>query len=165
MPTGRLDYNSPLIRKAWMREGLIQAASKSFWTPITGNSPDSIVYQAKLDTAKEGHTVTFDFSGNQADFALKNRETAYGQGKEKLKFSDNLTINRYRMVIDNGDEYDATQIADLQLSTHADSRRKLADMFIRFKDQGLFDAAQGHLVSANNPSESVAPTHIIDTGD
>ena len=31
MGTGKVAYGSDLIRKKWMREGLIQASAKSFW--------------------------------------------------------------------------------------------------------------------------------------
>ena len=43
--TGVLRYDSPLVRKQWMTEGLVKQASKSFWAPYIGTSADSIVYQ------------------------------------------------------------------------------------------------------------------------
>jgi len=139
-----------------MREGLIQAASKSFWSPMTGTTKDAVVYQVNNTNAKEGHTVVFDFSGNLTGKAKKGKETAYGEGESKRKFSDKITVDRYRLVVDNGDEFDGVDIGDLTINQHSDSRSKLSDLFVRFKDQALFDAAQGNL--------GQAPTHVIDLG-
>lgn len=156
MTTAVLSLTSDLKRKRWLREGMIQAASKSFWSPMTGMSKDAVVYQVNNTNAKEGHTVVFDFSGNISGKAKKGKETAYGEGETKRKFSDKITVDRYRMVVDNGDEFDAVDIGDLNITQHSDSRAKLSDLFIRFKDQALFDAAQGLL--------GQAPTHTIDLG-
>jgi hypothetical protein len=153
---GAVALTSDLKRKKWMREGLIQAASKSFWTPMTGSSKDSVVFQANNGTAGAGHTVVFDFDGNISGKAIKGKDTAYGKGEQKRKFSDKLTVDRYRLVVDNGDEFDAVDIGDLNISQHSDSRSKLGDLFVRFKDQALFDAAQGNI--------GQTPSHTIDLG-
>lgn len=156
MSTATVSLASDLKRKKWMREGLIQAASKSFWSPMTGNTKDSIVYQENNSGAAEGHTVVFDFTGNTTGKAIKGKDTAYGKGQVKRKFSDKITVDRYRLVVDNGDEFDGVDIGDLSITQHSDSRSKLGDQFVRFKDQALFDAAQGNL--------GQAPTHTIDLG-
>lgn len=145
---------SELKRKKWMREGLVQSKSMSFWSPFTGMTADSIVVQANNTNAAEGHTVVFDYDGNLSGKAVKGKDTAFGQGEKKKKFSNKLTVDRYRLVADNGDAFDAVDVGDLSLSQHADSRSKLADLFVRFKDQAIFDAAQG--------CNGQAPTHIID---
>lgn len=162
MATGQVRLDSDLKRKQWMREGLVQAASKSFWSPLTGNTMDSVVFQAKKDGAKEGHTVVFDFDGNLSGKARKGKETAYGTGEQKRKFSDKLTVERYRLVADNGDVFDGVDIGDLTLNQHTDSRTKLGDLFVRFKDQALFDAAQGVTITQQGVVQ--APTHVIDLG-
>lgn len=149
-----VDLGSDLIRKKWVREGLVQAKSKSFWTPYTGMTADSIVVQANNLNAKEGHTVVFDYDGNLSGKAIKGKDTAYGKGEKKKKFSDKITVDRYRLPVDNGDAFDGVDIGDLSITQHSDSRIKLADLFIRLKDQALFDAAQG----ANGQT----PSHIID---
>lgn len=162
MATGQVRLDSDLKRKQWMREGLVQAASKSFWSPLTGKTMDSVVFQAKKSDAKEGHTVVFDFDGNLSGKARKGKETAYGTGEQKRKFSDKLTVERYRLVADNGDVFDGVDIGDLTINQHTDSRTKLGDLFVRFKDQALFDAAQG--VSVTQQGTVQAPTHVIDLG-
>lgn len=162
MATGQVRLDSDLKRKQWMREGLVQAASKSFWSPLTGNTMDSVVFQAKKSDAKEGHTVVFDFDGNLSGKARKGKETAYGTGEQKRKFSDKLTVERYRLVADNGDVFDGVDIGDLTINQHTDSRTKLGDLFVRFKDQALFDAAQG--VSVTQQGTVQASTHVIDLG-
>jgi len=151
-----VEMNSDLVRKKWMREGLIQARSKSFWDAYTGMTGDSVVVQVNNTNAAEGHTVVFDYDGNLSGRAIKGKDTAYGKGEQKKKFSDKITVDRYRLVVDNGDEFDAVDIGDLSLSQHSDSRTKLSDLFTRFKDQALFDAAQG--------ANGQAPSHIIDIG-
>ena len=163
MTTAVLALSSDLKRKRWMREGMIQAASKSFWSPLTGSSKDGIVYQVNNTSASEGHTVVFDFSGNITGKAKKGKETAYGTGEAKRKFSDKITVERYRMVVDNGDEFDAVDIGDLKISQHSDSRSKLSDLFIRFKDQALFDAAQGLLGQAPSHTIDLVTTFTFDT--
>ena len=152
--TAVVSLTSDLVRKSWMREGLIQAASKSFWAPYTGLSFDSIVFQKNNENAANGHTVVFDFDGNLSGKAIKDKDTAYGKGEQKKKFSDKITVSRYRLPVDNGDKFDGVNICDLSITQHSDSRTKLADLFVRFKDQGIFDAAQGF-------KDSNTPTHTI----
>lgn len=161
MTTAVLSLSSDLKRKRWLREGMVQAASKSFWSPMTGSTSDAVVYQVNNTSAKEGHTVVFDYSGNISGKAIKGKEQAYGKGETKRKFSDKITVERYRLVVDNGDEFDAVDIGDLNISQHSDSRAKLSDLFIRWKDQAIFDAAQG-LLTTNQGAQ--LPTHIIDLG-
>ena len=162
MATGQVRLSSDLERKKWMREGLVQSASKSFWSPLTGTTPDSVVYQAKNDTASDGHTVVFDYSGNLSGRARKGKETAYGTGEQKRKFSSKITVERYRLVVDNGDTFDGANIGDLTINQHSDSRTKLGDLFVRFKDQALFDAAQGLVRTNQNVVQT--PSHVIDLG-
>jgi len=152
--TGVVDIGSDLVRKKWMREGMLQKASDSIFAPFMGNSKDAIVYQENNSNAGDGHTVVFDFDGNLRNRAIKGKNTAYGKGEQKKKFSDKLTVERYRLVVDNGDDFDGVNIGDLSITQHGDSRSKLGDLFIRFKDQALIDAAQGNLGNT--------PTHIID---
>lgn len=156
MSTAVVPLTSDLKRKKWMREGLIQKSSQSFWNAYQGMSSDSIVFQANNANSKEGHTVVFDFDGNISGKAIKGKDTAFGKGEQKRKFSDKITVERYRLVVDNGDEFDGVDIGDLSITQHADSRSKLGDLFTRFKDQALFDAAQGLL--------GQAPSHTIDLG-
>lgn len=156
MPTGVVARDSELVRKGWLQEGLITKASESIFAPFIGSTKESIVYLAKNGSASEGHTVVFDFKGNLAGRAVKGKEQAVGKGEQKRKFSDKLTVEKYRLVVDNGDVFDAVDINDLSVSQHSDSRSGLADLYTRFKDQALIDAAQGNLGSA--------PTHIIDLG-
>lgn len=162
MSTAVVPYGSELKRKAWMREGLVQSSHKSFWSSMTGNSMDSVVFQAKNESASEGHTVVFDFDGNLSGSARKGKESAYGTGEQKRKFSDKLTVERYRLVVDNGDEFDGVDIGSVNLTTHSDSRTKLSDLFMRWKDQALFDVAQGLCVTQNSITQT--PSHIIDLG-
>lgn len=156
MATGVVDINSDLVRKKWMREGLIQKASVSIFAPYMGNSKQAIVYQENNTNAGDGHTVVFDYDGNLSNRAIKGKDTAVGKGEQKKKFSDKITVDRYRLVVDNGDEFDGVNIGDLSITQHSNSRSGLADLFIRFKDQALIDAAQGNL--------GVPPSHIIDLG-
>lgn len=160
--TGIVSLNSDLRRKKWMREGLLQAAATSFWSPLTGSTKDAVVFQANNENSGAGHTVVFDFDGNLAGKAIRGKDTAAGKGETKRKFSDKITVERYRLVVDNGDKFDGVDIGDLTINEHSDSRTKLSDLFVRFKDQALFDAAQGLLDT--NDSGMQAPSHVIDLG-
>src|SRR5690606_40144772 len=97
MPTGVVPLGSELKRKKWMREGLVQAASKSFWNPLTRQDKTGVVFQAKNESAGDGHTVVFDFDGNLSGRAIKGKDTAFGKGEQKRKFSDKITVQRYRL--------------------------------------------------------------------
>jgi len=163
MTTGVVSLSSDLKRRKWMREGMIQASSQSFWTPMTGNSKESIVYQENDISSGAGHTVVFDYDGNLSGKAIKGKDTAFGKGEEKKKFSDKITVERYRLVADNGDTFDGVDIGDLRITQHSDSRSKLGDLWVRFKDQALFDAAQGNYI-INKTDAVQAPTHVIDLG-
>lgn len=163
MSTAIVDINSDIVRKRWISEGLIQKAHISFWAPFTGRTRESVVYMETNESGKDGHTVVFDFTGNLSGKAIRGKNTAFGKGEEKKKFSDKLTVERYRMPVNNGDKFDGVNIGDLSISEHADSRSKLADLFMRFKDQAVFDAGQGNLVT-NTLNTRQSPSHIIDLG-
>ena len=162
MSTGMVKIGSDLQRRKWMREGLIQKASTSFWNAYTGTSKDALVFQANNENSAEGHTVVFDFDGNLSGKAIKGKDTAFGKGEQKKKFSDKVTVERYRLVADNGDKFDGVNIGDLSINEHSDSRSKLGDLFVRWKDQALFDAGQG-LLETNDDGVQAA-THTIDLG-
>ncbi len=154
MTTAVVALSSDLKRKAWMKEGLIQSTALSFWSQFTGRTSDSVVYQETNISASAGHTVVFDYDGNLSGKGIKGKDTAFGKGEQKRKFSDTLTVERYRLVVDNGDEFDGVDIGDLTIIQHSDSRTKLGDLFMRFKDQALFDAAQGY-------KGGTVPTHSL----
>lgn len=160
--TGVVPLGSDLKRKQWMREGLVQAASKSFWSPMTGTTKDAVVFQSNNENAGAGHTVVFDYDGNLSGKAVRGKEEAFGKGEQKRKFSDKVTVERFRLVVDNGDKFDGVDIGDLTINEHSDSRNKLGDLFVRFKDQSVFDGAQG-LLNTNDDGVQ-APTHVIDLG-
>ena len=162
--TGIVSIDSALVRRKWMREGLVQAASQSFWAPYTGTSDTSIVMQVNNENSAEGHTVVFDFDGNLTGKAIKGKTTAFGKGEQKRKFSDKVTVERYRTPVDNGDKFDGVNIGDLSINEHADSRSKLGDLWIRFKDQAIFDAAQGNLFTQDT-GQTQPSSHRIDLGD
>lgn len=162
MATGIVDYNSDLVRKKWMREGLVQAASTSFWNPMTGSNTSAIVYQENNENSGAGHTVVFDFKGNLSGKGVKGKETARGKGEQKKKFSDKITVERYRLIVDNGDKFDGVNIGDLSINEHSESRSMLGDLFTRFKDQAIFDAGQGNLIT--NEDGKQAASHSIDLG-
>ena len=159
MATAIVSLTSPLIRKKWLKEGLVQKASTSFWAPYTGLSSDSIVHQSNNSNAGDGHTVTFDYDGNLASKAIKGKDQAFGTGEQKRKFSNSLTVERYRLTVDNGDDFDGVNIGDLSITQHAKSRSGLGDLFIRWKDQALFDTAQGFKDST--VSETNTPHRIF----
>lgn len=140
--TGVVPYNSDLLRRKWIREGMVEAATQSFWYSMMGTSEKSIIRNVKLDTATQGHNVTFQYSGALEGKGVKGKDTAYGKGESKKTFSSDVTIQRWRFPVYNGDEWDATQIADLQSTQHSDSRSKLMDLWTKLKDQAIFDCFQ-----------------------
>lgn len=161
--TGVVPYGSELKRKSWMVKGLVQARATSFWDGLTGGA-DAVVYQENDLSKGQGHEVVFDYDGNLSSKAHVDKEQAFGNSEQKKKFSDKLRVRRLRWSVDNGDEFDAIDIASLNLTTHEDSRTKLSDLFIRAKDQFLFDAAQGFLSNAG-ASHVIRPSNRATIGD
>ena len=143
--TSILRYGNTLERQQWMVEGIIQEKSQSFWNGLIGNSADSVIYQKNDLRASEGMTINFDYKGNLATAGFRGREQAFGNAPVKFKFSDQIVIEDGRYTVDNGREFDAAVIGDIDLSTHEDSRSLLADNFIRAKDQMFFDLGSGYL--------------------
>lgn len=140
--TGVVSYNSELVRKKWIRDGLVQKAANSFWSAYKGNSKDSIIYQVNDMAASTGKTVVFDMDGALAGKPVRGKTTATGKGEQKKKFSDKVTISDYRYVVDNGDKFDGVNIGDLSINEHANSRSLLGDLWIRSSDQAYFDLGQ-----------------------
>jgi len=154
--TGIVAYDSELVRKGWVLEGLVQAKSTSFWDGLTGTSSEAVIYQKNDFAVKEGHEVHFQMDGNLVSAAHVDKEQAWGNSEEKKLFSDSLRVRRLRWSVDNGDKFDAKNVGDLSLAEHGDSRTKLSDLFIRAKDQMIFDAGQG-LLSNEGPTNIIAP--------
>lgn len=169
MPTNVVPIGSDLKRKKWMLEGLIQAASISVWGPYTGTTSDSVIHQVNNKSAEAGHNVTFQYDGNLAGSAVKGKTTARGKGEQKKLFSSSTTVDRYRIPVDNGDAFDAVDVNNLGTSQHGDSRKKLADLFIRWKDQMIFDAMQGytgasalsHSIQVDASSTALTYTNLV----
>lgn len=156
MGTAKVSYGSDLQRRNWLKDGLLAEASSSFWLPFTGNSSDAIVYQENDERCDTGHTVVFDYSGKLTGKAVRGDDVTYGKGEVKRKFSSKITVDEFNLIVDNGKKFDACDIDDLSLTQHGNSRAQLADLFIRWKDQMIFDAQQGGLGSN--------PTHVYDLG-
>lgn len=168
--TGVVLGGSDLVRRRWVMEKLLQMSYKSFWAPYMGESHDSIVYHAKNMNAKDGHTVVFDFDGHLVNAPVRGKETAYGRGEQKRKFSDKVTVERFRYTVDNGDEFDGVNIGDININQHSDSIMKLADLYYRSKDQSIFDVGQLKATHAINLStftfdDALDVENIIKTGE
>ena len=155
--SGIVPYGSILVRNGWMLEGLVQAAATSFWDGLTGNTSDAVIYQKNDFSVSEGHEIRFQFDGNLTSKAHLDKEQAWGNSEQKKLFSDKLRVRRLRWSVDNGDAFDAVNVGDLSISEHGDSRSKLADLFIRAKDQMIFDAGQG-LLNNEGPTHRILPS-------
>lgn len=153
--TNVLDIDSELVRKQWLKDKLVAKVSQSFWAPYVGMGSENIVYQVNTSTAGDGHTVVFDYAGQLSGKGIKGKNTAYGNGEDKRKYSDKINVDRYRFPVNNGDKFDAINAGDLGSAEHSDSVNQLGDLWTRFKDQALFDAGQGGLGDI--------PTHIFST--
>ena len=154
--TGKLPITSKLVRNKWMKEGMVQKQSLSFWSPLKGGTLDAVIVQSQTSTADDGHTIVMDYDGNFAGAARRGKEKAYGYGGVKFKFSDKLTSERLRYPINNGDKFDGVNIGDLSINEHSDSRSKLADNWTRQNDQFYFDIGVGFLRGAK-PSHAYLP--------
>lgn len=141
--TATVSLNSELQRKTWLKQNLVTTAGNfSFWAPYKGRSSDSIIMQVDNRSASAGNTVVFDMRGPIEAKAIRGNQTAEGTGVAKRKFSDLVTIEAWRWVVDNGTKFNAKAINDLTLTEHADSVRELGKVWTKTQDQGYFDLAQ-----------------------
>lgn len=140
--TGTVRLGSDIERKKWVSEGLLQKSATSFWAAYKGQSRDSVIQTVNDISKGQGHNVVFDMDGALAGKPVRGKQQAEGTGEQKKKFSDKITLDRYRWVVDNGDKFDGVNIADLSINEHADSRSKLGDLWIRSADQAFFDLGQ-----------------------
>lgn len=140
--TGTVSLGSDLERKKWVSEGLLQKAATSFWAAYKGQGRDSVIQTVNDISKGAGHNVVFDMDGALAGKPVRGKQQAEGTGEQKKKFSDKITLDRYRWVVDNGDKFDGINVADLSINEHADSRSKLGDLWIRSADQAFFDLGQ-----------------------
>ena len=120
-----VDAKSELIRKKWVRQKLGEQVHKSVWLGLTDTKPGNVVVQQKNSSAEDGHTVVFDMSGGIAPFPAMGKETAYGTGETKRKYSSNITVHRLRYPLANGDKFDGKAVGDLTINEHSDSIDKL----------------------------------------
>jgi hypothetical protein len=161
--TAVVPYDSILVRNKWMLEGLVQARSTSFWEGLTGATPEAVVYQSVNSNASDGHEVRFQYNGNLSSNGVVGKEQLWGREEEKKLFSDKIRVERIRWGVSNGDSFDGVEVGDLSITQHEDSRAKLADLFIRAKDQMIFDAMQGFLHS-EGASHRILPNGKTDIG-
>lgn len=138
-----VDIGSALLRKSWVKEGIVNAKTLSFWSPYTGPSSESVIYQKNMETAEKGNTITFDYDGNLSGRAIKGMEQAFGRGENKKKYSSTQSLEMYRIPVNNGTDFKDKAIDNLASREHSDSRMKLGELFMKIKDQTIFDAFQG----------------------
>ncbi len=158
MATGIVDYNSDLIRKKWITDKLGQDSAKSFWNPYIGSSCGAVIRQVNNSSCSAGQNVIFDMSGKLTGAGVRGSGMQCVLGETKRKFSDSLEVDMFSWFVDNGSKFNACKIGDLSIAEHSDSRALLSDLWIRAKDQAIFDVLQGAT------TESCGPTHIYDLG-
>lgn len=143
--TGKVDINSPLIRKKWVLDNLLKEAPTSFWLPFTGTTSGSFVYLEKDESCTSGQNIIFDYSGELSGKLLRDNELVDGRGtgEIKRKFSSSLTMKDQNLEVNNGTKFDGCTIGDLSISQHSDSVKLLGSQYIRVSDQMKFDNAQG----------------------
>ena len=152
--TNVVPLDSELRRKGWLLEGLLQAKATSLFAGFRGTSSDAVIF-VKSDLSKgAGHEVIFQFDGKVTGAAKRGKARLRGNEEQKKLFSDKIRVERLRHGLDNGDEFDAIEVNNLNTSTHGNSRGLLANWYIEQRDQAIIDAGQGFL-------NSEAQTHII----
>jgi len=154
--TAKLPITSKLVRNTWVKKGLVQKQSLSFWSPLKGTTLDACIVQSQTSSADDGHTIVMDYTGNYAGAARKGKEKAYGYGGVKLQFSDKITSERLRYPINNGDAFSGKEVGNLAITEHANSISLLSDNFVRQNDQFFFDCGQGYL-RGEKPTHAFLP--------
>ena len=151
-----VDINSPLIRKQWVVEGMIGKAHQSFWTPYTGDTDSAIIYQNKDLSCGLNQVITFDFDGKLTGEGMQGWGEVCGIGETDRKFSSQLKMDVFSWMTTGQLKTDACDINDLELYYHKGARSRLMDLYLRHKDQFIFDTFVGAL--------GCPPTHIYDLG-
>jgi len=147
--TNVVPLDSELKRKSWLLEGLLQTKANSLFSGLRGSSSDSVIF-VKTDLSKgAGHEVVFQFDGKATGAAKRGKARLRGNEEQKKLFSDKIRVERLRHGLDNGDEFDAIEVNNLNASQHGHSRGLLANWYIEQRDQAIIDAGQGFLNSEN----------------
>ena len=153
--TSRVARASQLIRKGWVPERMFKKSHEKILAPFAGNTFESVIYtKTELAKGSNGHLIVFDWNGYITGQPIRGRRTATGKGETKRKFSDTLTDDRFRFVVDNGDRFDAAEINAQNLAEHENSVDLLTDRYNRFDDQSMIDTLQGSITGSE-------PTHRI----
>ncbi len=159
-----IPYNNPLVRKKWLLENMLAVRKNSFFSSYIGQGKDSIIYQTNFNLAKDGHQVTFQYWGELNGSAVADKDKATGTGEQTKNYFNQLTVRRYRKVVDNGDPWDATQFGDLSQTMHSNSVAALAAWHMKWKDQYFFDVLQGNVKIAGRGDTLQPATHEINAG-
>jgi len=143
--TNVVPLDSELPRKGWLLEGLIQAKATSIFAGFRGGSSDAMIF-VKTDMSKSsGHEVVFQFDGKASGAAKRGKARLRGNEEQKKLFSDKIRVERLRHGLDNGDDFDAVEVNNLNTAQHGNSRGLLSNWYIEQRDQAIIDAGQGFL--------------------
>jgi N4-gp56 family major capsid protein len=154
----KLSLTSDLKRKQWVAEKLLEKAPESHFAGLIGGSANSVVHRANNAQAKAGHTVVFDAKGDLSNKPVFGDDQSTGKGETKRKYSQTLTVDRYRAVVKNETEYDAVDAGDLTSAVHSSGMESLSRWYTGFKDQTIFDTLQGNLGTSSTHEMDLTAT-------
>jgi len=154
--TSQLNLNDPLERKRWVKQQMVIAANDraNLFRGYVGNSAQSIIYRSSFTNSNAMQSVIFDFDGFLSNPPIVGKQRAIGKGESQKYFSDQLHLNFYRFVRDNGWRVEASAWDKVNNTKHTYAMSQLANLNTRFYSQTLSDAFQGFLVGCE-------PTHVI----
>lgn len=140
--TNVVDYNSPLVRKDWVKNNLGSLAQDQFFAPYVGGSENSMIHQVESEKSDAGHTVVFQTNGSLQGNFVKGDETLIGTGEQQLVFEDKIVVEEYRTAVNLGTRYDAQEINNLESNMHSYAITELSKLWNKAKDQMIFDSMQ-----------------------
>jgi hypothetical protein len=154
--TAQLNLNDPLERKRWVKQQLVIAANSraNLFRGYVGGSAQSIIYRSSMTASNAMQSVIFDFDGFLSNPPIVGKQRAVGKGEAQKHFSDQLHLNFYRFVRDNGWRVEASAYDKVNNTKHTYAMSQLANLNTRFYSQTLSDAFQGVL-------KGCEPTHIV----
>lgn len=139
--TNVVDYNDPLIRKEWTKNRLATLSQEQFWAPYAGTDATSVIMH-KYESAGNGHSVIMQTNADLEGNWVEGNETLIGTGEQQKVFEDEIRVHEFRTAKNLGTWYDATNIDNLEASTHSYAIEQLGRLWNKTKDQMIFDVLQ-----------------------
>jgi len=153
---GKMAFGDPLLRKQWMKNGMLKAGKTSALNKFKGRTFNSPIFTKNtgIQVGNKGNEIIYDFDGFLAQEPLEGDAMLSGTGENYKKFSASFYTKNFHNTVAVPKEWDLQEIGSMELNRTSKQRADLSDQYKRISDQAHFDVMQGFV-------EDQTPTHVI----